>query len=544
VDSVSEVRPAGLKLSRNGNTHRIRVWHKLTGLCPPTKLGVFNNTLDNGYRAFAERYFLCKTSDGFRPALPVHVFEYTHDHVMMGFLESVCAELDLVPVASNREVVGAYTGAKRMVYEQASEEFYRDGVTRRHAMLHSFVKFEKQDLSKAPRVINPRSTVYNLRLGRFLKFNEKKYYKALATVFGQEHVVIKGLDTMSVATQLRQLWDDNANPIAIGGDASKFDMHVSKAALYYEHLFYIRPYYDSLGEARLAYDRVISDNRENPKGYSDREELCWLLSQQLYNRGRAWFDDGKLSFEMEGTRASGDLNTSLGNCLLMCALTHAWARRAGTRVALANNGDDCQYFMDRSVETQFREGMCDWFATKGFRMVLEDTAHEFESVEFCQAQPVLTFNGWNMVRNPQTLITKATMCLTPVANFNGLRRWMMAVGVCEGSLARGVPVVQAFAACLRANGSKCTARQIELAYHGSTRAFHADMNASCEPITDVARNSFHTAFGVTPEEQMVLESHYSSWRLGPWGETMRGEDALAKDPEPLAPVTMLLAPAL
>jgi len=544
VDSVSEVHPAGLKMRRNGSIHRTRVWYKLTGLSPPTKLGVFNNTLDNGYRAFAERYFLCKTSKGFEPALPVNVTEYTHDDVMMDFLENVCSKLSLAPVATNRQVVEAYTGSKRKLYEEAEEKFYRDGVTKDDAKLHSFVKFEKQDLSKAPRVINPRSTVYNLRLGRFLKFNEKRYYAAMAEVFGQEHVVIKGMDSNAVATQLHTLWGAKNDPIAVGGDASKFDMHVSRAALFYEHLFYIRPYYDSIKEAVSAYERVIAEDRYSPRGYSDREELCWLLAQQLDNHGQAWFEDGKLSFKMEGTRASGDLNTSLGNCLLMCSLTHSWSRRAGVEVGLANNGDDCQYFLDRNDESTFRNGMCDWFATKGFRMVLEDTAEEFERVEFCQSQPVLTFNGWNMVRNPKTLITKASMCLTPCANIKALQRWMMAVGVCEGSLARGVPVVQQFAAALRANGSQCTKRQIDLAYHGSARAFHADLRAEIEPVTDVARLSFHTAFGITPEEQVALEEHYSQWRLGAWGERLTGAEALAKDVEPLAPVTVLLEPAL
>lgn len=112
---------------------------QLRGLCPPSGLGVFNNNLENGYRAFAERYFMCKTTDGFRPAYTTTMGATLCDS-SRDFIERVCTNLDLPPVASIRKVVEAYTGHKRKVYEQAEKKFWCDGVSKMDATLRSFVK--------------------------------------------------------------------------------------------------------------------------------------------------------------------------------------------------------------------------------------------------------------------------------------------------------------------------------------------------------------------------------------------------------------------
>ena len=167
VDSSSEVDPPGLHCLPNGECYRRRRWVKLTGLAPSSTLGVFNNNLENGHRAFAERYMLCKTSNGFERAVST-----TRGAVKcqgsVEFLYNVCGELELAPVATTQEVVDAYTGPKRKLYLQAQHRYWTDGVHKMESYLHSFVKFEKTYLLKAPRVINPRSPVFNLALGRIV----------------------------------------------------------------------------------------------------------------------------------------------------------------------------------------------------------------------------------------------------------------------------------------------------------------------------------------------------------------------------------------
>lgn len=543
VDSLSEIYPPGLKCLPNGGVTRTRRWVKLTGLAPAARLGVFNNNLGNGYRAFAERYMLCKTDVGFEPALPTTMAATLCPEAVEHLLE-VVAELELAPVATTREVVKAYTGPKRKLYLQAEHKYWTDGVTRMDAMLHSFVKFEKTDLSKAPRVINPRTSVYNLSLGRYLKLNEKNYYKAIAAVFGQENVIIKGMDSVESATQIRRVWDAFDDPIAIGGDAKKFDMHVSYEALYYEHLHYIMPIVGSLAETMVLYDRVIEEKADKLNLlWSEAEQLAWLLSLQLQNVGTAYFDDGKLKFKMRGTRASGDLNTSLGNCVLMCSMARVWSKRTGVHMQLINNGDDCVFVMERRDEDTWRRGILGYYESKGFRMVLEETAYEFEEIEFCQSRPCQIGEGYTMVRNPETLVQKGSMCLQPIAGMKQLRRWMMAVGVCEGSLGGGIPVVAAFAAAMRRNGSTCSKRYIKHVYAGSSRAFHSNFDVTGVEISDDSRFSFWKAWGITPHEQIALETHYATWSLDHSWQQWSEADAADKDPEPIAPVTHLLSPS-
>ncbi len=501
----------------------------MQGLAPPSKLGVFNNTLDVAYKALAERTFMCKVDDHFEPALGTD-WERFADPYMLEFLEKLVHELDLVPVISTHEVVDSYKGTKRRVYEDAEKKYWRDGVSKMDATLRMFVKFEKCDLSKAPRVINPRSPVYNLALGRFLKLNEHRYFDAIARVFEQERVVIKGMDSFGSAAAIEKMWNSFHTPAGVGGDASKFDMHVSKVALYFEHLAYILPFCNNVEEAMKLYDRIIAESHSSMDYDDEREQLCWLLSQQLHNRGKAYFDDGTIKFEIDGTRASGDLNTSLGNCILMCAMTYSWSKKTGVKINLANNGDDCMYIMNASDVPRWQAGLEQAYADKGFRMVLEEPVYELEQVEFCQAKPCMTVEGRKMVRNPLTLVTKGSMCLLPFAgNMKALQKWMMAVGVAEGSLGRGVPVVQSFARAMRRNGRRCSNRLINAAYYQSNRVYHADLVVDDLEITSEARMSFYKSFGIIPDHQEALERYYDSWTCDKtFGDVMLGDEALER----------------
>lgn len=490
----------------------------------------------------SERFFLCKTETGFQPALQVQPQAFVGDNHLVDFLTRVVSKVQLAPVAPTHEVVNAYTGAKRATYARAEKEMYEAGLRPLDWHLNTFIKFEKCDLSKAPRVINPRSSKYNLVLGKYLKFNEKNYFKAIAEVFHQENVVIKGMDVSVSASQLRTMWDSFVNPCAVGGDASKFDMHVSKPALEFEHLFYLLPYFNgTITECLLAYREIQAESAPFP-GEEGFEELAWLLSKQLDNSGTAYFDDGVLKFTMQGTRASGDLNTSLGNCILMCAMNWAWSKRVDVPVNLANNGDDCVTIIELEHLEKWSLDQMEYYAKLGFRMVLEPPVQEFEQIEFCQSKPCAVDGVWRLIRNPKTLITKGTMCLLPVDRIATLRKWMMAVGVCEGRLVDGVPVLSAFARAMRRNGLKCSRKMRNLILRDTSRSLTSDgMNSA---IATSTRLSFMTSWGITPEEQRALERHYDRWTIGPnFGPTLDGRDAMEKPLDIECVVTELLNPS-
>jgi hypothetical protein len=410
-----------------------------------------------------------------------------------------------MPRLSRRQVVDRYTGSKKRVYEEALLSLQRKPLGKDDARLKMFVKFEKQNLDKAPRGINPRDPRYNLELGRYLKHAEKSYFKAINEAFGghTDHTVIKGLNADESARVLKQKWDRFNEPVAVGLDAAKFDAHVSVDALKFEHSFYTGVY------------------------PGDRK-LQKLLSWQLVNEGVAYADDGTVKFKIKGTRSSGDLNTSLGNCNIMCGCVYAYAKDRCVEVELANNGDDCVVFMERANLTKFLEGLEGWFRHRGFVMVAEEPVFAFEQVEFCQTKPVQLTTGWRMVRNHVAVLKKDPICLIAVQNDNVFRKWLDAVGDCGTTLNLGVPVQHAFYEAYKRHGVKCSEGMKEKIYQNtSMRTRLSELRGSSHKISPEARVSYYYAFGILPDHQVEIESFYQNAVIAPWsGDAVEREHLL------------------
>lgn len=479
-----------LRACPNGAARKTREWVQLSGFTENHPLGVYNNDLRTVERAFVERYFLCNYGGVFRrPVRPRPGFYRSEDMARVRL--DICAAMPRLPRLTRQQVVDRYVGPKRALYARAHSSLQKESVHRGDASLHSFAKFEKQDMTKAPRIINPRSPRYNLELGRFLKHAEKAYFRAINLAWGgrTSATVIKGLNADDSAKVLLEKWERFAEPVALGLDATKFDMHVSVDALKYEHSFYRDLFPGS---------RVL------------RELLKW----QLTNTGTAYLPDGRLYFRMEGTRSSGDLNTSLGNSLLMCALLLAFARKHSFECELANNGDDCVLFMDRSNMEEFRCKVHTWFARAGFVVAVEDPAWLFEEIEFCQTKPVKLSTGWRMVRGLDACVRKDPMCLIPVPNDKVFKKWCGAVGECGGVLNAGVPVHEEFYRLFERNGVKATRGMIEHVFRGSSRMSQI-VGLRKGHVSVGARVSYYLAFGVLPHEQRALEAHYARGSISP-----------------------------
>jgi len=229
-----------LCVNRNGEPYKARKFVVTTGLGSNHNLGVCHNNIDVIERAMVERYFLCKQDDGsYRPAYNVSPTAY-NVKFLKEFRTIVAADMPRLPRLERQQVVDCYHGPKKRVYTKAHESLILDPLVEKDSFLTSFVKFGKQDVSKAGRIINPRSPRYNLELGRFLKHSEHHYFNAINKAFGKRTsaTVIKGFNADISAQILHDKWSRFINPVAIGLDASKFDMHVSTAALKYEHSFY------------------------------------------------------------------------------------------------------------------------------------------------------------------------------------------------------------------------------------------------------------------------------------------------------------------
>jgi len=370
------------------------------------------------------------------------------------------------------------------VYSRAVESLFVRGIHQLDARVSTFVKAEKVNFTAkpdpAPRVIQPRSARYNASVGCYLKPFEHKMYEAFSDAFGYQ-VICKGLNATGTAAALQANWEHYKKPVAVGLDASRFDQHVSRAALEYEHSYYNAVF-------RSA-------------------ELRKLLKWQLVNKGVGWTNEGKVEYEVEGCRMSGDINTSMGNCFIMSSIVLAYFEYANIDARLANNGDDCVVFCESSDLPKLGE-IDAWFTDFGFVLTREAPVYELEAVEFCQAKPVWTESGYRMTRNPYTASSKDMVSLLSWANELEFDRWRGAISSCGASLARGVPFWEAFYDRLGGVADE-TALQL---VSDSGLGYMSRGVVGCE-ISPRSRYSFWLAYGMLPDEQVALENKPANVRF-------------------------------
>lgn len=443
--------------------------------------GVHNHSLANVLRGLVERVFLVEKQGKLVP--PPKPAAGVFDK-LSGFRSRLLRALGSCRPWSTAQFVQSYQGAKQKLYEKVAVDVTKRPISRDDAELRTFVKAEKLNLSSkpnpAPRVIQPRNPRYNVGVGPYIKAHEHNIYRAIANVWGGP-TVMKGYNARQVARHMRDMWDDVPRPCAIGLDASRFDQHVSVPALEWEHSVYNAAF-------------------RSP-------ELAKLLSWQLLNKGMAYTPEGFVKYQVRGCRMSGDMNTALGNCLLMCAMVWALCDKLGVVARLANNGDDCTLIVPQQDERRVRNAIPGWFHDLGFTMKVEDTVYCFEQIEFCQMHPVYTHHGWTMSRNPRVCMDKDTFCLHPASN--PYKQWAAGIGTAGVALASGVPVLQAFYLKLK----EIAGREGELK-DGSGMAFLAKrLSSQPSPITEAARVSFYRAFGVMPWVQRMLEEEISTEQL-------------------------------
>lgn len=446
-------------------------------------LGVFANTIDNCERALLERMYFTKTVNGFEPPLKPQLSVFSDLRKFITLVSSKCVKLH--PRALH-EVVEAYRGPKRTRYASALERYNVQGFSHKYASITMFVKSEKSNIAKPPRAIQPRHPVYNLLLARYLKHAEHEIYNAINLAFGggpHNPTIMKGYNVQQTGQFIAKKWNRFSQPVAIGADATKFDMHVSSQMLALEHELYNNLY--------------------------NSPELAMLLRYQRRTTGYANLPDGSLKYTIDGCRCSGDLNTSLGNCVIMCMMMFTWAKRVGVDIEFINNGDDCVIIMESSELDRFRRGAVDFFRSCGFRMVLEAPVYNLPEIEFCQAHPIRTATGVVMVRNIPTVLGKDLMTTVDMTSDATRDQWLYSVGDCGLAMYGDIPILRDFYRMFYTAGRECDYRshrdfQVAGRYYdsvGMTKRYSTSILP--ETMYDI-----YCAWGITPVEQNTLERHY------------------------------------
>jgi len=309
----------------------------------------------------------------------------------------------LVPAARcDREVFPLYFhGSKRKIYMSAVSSLKTIPLNGKDSIIKMFVKDEKHEMIPGklvcPRVIQPRNPRFNVELGCYLKPIEEQLYHSVDMLYGHGtfvyHVIQKGFNMDEVADNIKQCWDTFSHPVAIGCDASRFDAHVSVEALKMEHSIY-----------HTIYQRD--------------KYLEQLLRYQLKTQAIGITDTDRVYMSHVGGRCSGDVNTSLGNCLIACILMYVMFEDLGVNCKLINNGDDCVIVCDKQDEAKVRDNIKPFWLGCGFTMKVEPSVYALEQIEFCQMHPVLTTttkgDRYRMCRNPLTALVKDTVVLKDV----------------------------------------------------------------------------------------------------------------------------------
>lgn len=394
------------------------------------------------------------------------------------------------------DVPKLYTGQKRARYERAAADVVANGgVERRHFRCTMFVKAEKMNprakVDPDPRAIQFRDYRGGVNLARFLKPIEAHIY-ALAgdgKSLPQGKLIGKGLSMAARARLLREKWDGLRDPVAIVVDASRFDKHVSKELLEVEHLVY---------------------TNSNPA-----DEFQQMLRWQLFNVVRS---RNGLLYKTRGKRMSGDMNTAVGNCILMTLMICDAMRDVPcSDWNLLDDGDDCVLLVERAWLDQVIARLPGAFAEYGMKLKVEAVADVFENIDWCQSRPVYAADGWTMVRNPAK-ITSGAVSGQKYCEPGARQRLLATLGLCEGHLNRGVPVLQAFASCLlrSSDGARPLALvETDAIYHRIDRELRGRPLADFQPaaISNASRMSFYKAYGVPPSRQVTLERWLDQLRI-------------------------------
>lgn len=387
------------------------------------------------------------------------------------------------------EWINKYSGRKLTLYRNAQEDLLFTPISKRDRFVKSFVKPEKiADPTRDPRTIQARSPRFNYELGNYLKAIEHKLYnikgtRNLRNWLPKGRLIAKGLDLRARAYLCKQKFDSIRDCTVMSIDCSRFDAHVTQIMLQIEH---------------SIYQRCFPGDRK----------LQQLLGWQLVNRGHT---AGGIAYKCPGGRMSGDMNTALGNCVLMVLFVATTFRMLGFKPHQWNflcDGDDTLLFVPTEFIPFLRQSFPPIFNLAGQSIKLENEARDLHQITFCQGRIVDCDDGLKFVQNPVRSYSRMLVSNKHYAHPGSINKILSRIGDCELAINMGVPVLQEFAlAILRNSGGAKPPVPV-----ASSRIFKAQREwrahgGIVKPlvITDRARETFQEAFGMEVWEQLWLE---------------------------------------
>lgn len=397
---------------------------------------------------------------------------------------------------SYERVLDSFKDKRRKTYERAYANLRITGPHPAHFRLKAFIKAEKTDPNKKinpdPRVIQARSPEANLAVARWLRPLEHLVYRLL-----DEHglpVFAKRAGVFERARVIRAKWDAiGPDCCCVSFDMSRFDQHHSFQHLLLEHWFY-------------------REKCPDP-------EFAELLKNQLVNRGST---RSGLRYQLKGGRMSGDMNTALGNCLMMYGMVTAVLRQLISRWAIYDDGDDCLVFLPHGDLGRLQGSAVALFHQMGHIAKLENVANSIPQIMFCQSHPSVGADGPVMVRDPHKVLSQGAAGCRHWNNPRLIGPMCLAVGSCELALNRGIPIIQSYALALKRIGRGHNVLRgldvdpgLRIRLKQSLRLDDEQLGAvyDCLPaeVTQASRFAFQDAWNIDPWLQQAIERKLDSW---------------------------------
>jgi len=284
---------------------------------------------------------------------------------------------------------------------------------------------------------------------------------------------------------VKQVFPSHDQTVCVSVDASRFDQHVAASVLSIEHSVYLK---------------------SNNDPY-----FALLLKQQLSN---TCFTRGGIKYQTKGKRMSGDMNTALGNCVLMIAMVLSALRHIGlTKYEIFDDGDDCLILVEREHLETLIKCLPAEFLNYGQELKVENIAYTMEEIQWCTCKPVLDADG------DYRMCTLPFRCMSQTAagavHWTQNRKEDMAysVGQCILAVYPGMPIVQKYATrlCLQGKLHKDLDNIDWILKVAPTKMLSQLGNLSGVPVDIESRTSFFKAFGIDEIEQLRIEQILEDW---------------------------------
>nr|QTJ63579.1 RNA-dependent RNA polymerase [Neuropteran tombus-related virus] len=262
--------------------------------------------------------------------------------------------------------------SKRQFYLRHLQSL-EDGKPPRHSIT-PFSKIEKMSTSryKPPRLIQARHATHNIIMGSYIKPLEYSLFKNNKN----KHHFGKG-NFDQVAQKIQKFLSKYDHYTEL--DFDSFDAHVTP-----EHLKVTHTYYNSCFKHDPELGHILKKTIKN---------VC------VTRQGDKW--------KILGTRMSGDVDTSLGNSLIVYALLKQLLEELEMEGDAIVNGDDSIIFTNKPIDIKKAVEIL-----KKYNMTakMKESVKNIHTVDFCQSRFVYKSNGKpTMMMDPERVYSKFGM---------------------------------------------------------------------------------------------------------------------------------------